>query len=161
MDWVAYNTKSGFAPASGPGQMSSAGAVGSYDAIRVYLWAGMADSASAGSRALLEALDGMEAYLGSHAVPPERVASDGSAVGANGPVGFSAALLPYLDAVGKTRSLEQQQTRVNAARNMATGLYGQGQAYYDQNLVMFGKGWEQHRFRFGSEGELKVTWKKA
>ncbi len=39
MDWVSYSPGQGFAPEAAPGKSESAGAFGSYDAIRVYLWA--------------------------------------------------------------------------------------------------------------------------
>jgi endo-1,4-beta-D-glucanase Y len=158
MDWVSYNPQRGFSPAPAPGRNA---AVGSYDAIRVYLWAGMSDPLTPGAKAILASTPGMASYLGSHQLPPEQVSSEGVVISTNSPVGFSAALIPYLDALGKTELRERQQARLEAGRNPSTGLYGRPPAYYDQNLVMFAKGWEERRFRFDRDGELKVTWKKT
>ena len=86
MDWVVFRADSGFsATAMPPGSPG-----GSYDAIRVYLWAGMLHPSAAGRQALLQNLSGMEAYLREHPIPPERVAPSGAVIDANAPVGFSA-----------------------------------------------------------------------
>jgi endo-1,4-beta-D-glucanase Y len=158
MDWVSYNPQRGFSPAPAPGRNA---ALGSYDAIRVYLWAGMSDPLTPGAKSILASTPGMASYLGSHQTPPEQVSGEGVVISTNSPVGFSAAVIPYLDALGKTELRERQQARLEAGRNPTTGLYGRPPAYYDQNLVMFAKGWEERRFRFDRDGELKVTWKKT
>ena len=67
MDWVSYTVRGAFQPASLPGSKAPAG--GSYDAIRVYLWAGLTNSETAGRAKLLQALPGMADYLASHGVP--------------------------------------------------------------------------------------------
>ena len=160
MDWVTYNSQSGFAPAAAPGHPPDSAKLGSYDAIRVYLWAGLTDAQTPGSRAVLVAVPGMASYLDQHKFPPEQVDDKGDIVGADSPVGFSAATIPYLGALGKTAELDKQAARLMAEMDPVTKLYGHPPAYYDQNLVMFAKAWSEHRFRFGRDGELKVTWKK-
>jgi endoglucanase len=55
----------------------------------------------------------------------------------------------------------RQMVRMNAERDVATGLYGKDLAYYDQNLALFGTGFLDDRFEFGAEGELMVEWKRA
>lgn len=158
MDWVSYKANDGFTPttlpgAKGPGE-------GSYDAIRVYLWAGMADREMPARNTVLKAVSGMADYLKRSSEPPERVDAQGVPQTVAGPVGFSAALLPYLDATGSKASLEQQKSRVESQRNSVTKLIGQQRTYYDQNLALFATGWMERRFRFGSNGELIVSWKK-
>src|SRR6185312_8880153 len=89
-DWTEFKTAAG---------LQATPTVGSYDAIRVYLWAGMLDKTTNGRDALLKSLSGMANYLHSNAVPPAKVRPDGTIEDAKGPVGFSAALLPFAAAL--------------------------------------------------------------
>ncbi len=124
-DWTEVKPGKGFVPS----------APGSYDAIRVYLWAGF------------------------NAVPPAKVKSDGNVEDPKSPVGFSAALLPYLSALGETNLEDEQMSRVKSEFNSKTGLYGNPARYYDQNLVLFGLGGTLRQFWFDSQGNLKLAWK--
>ncbi len=157
MDWVSYSTKDGFQPASRPG--SSAMPVGSYDAIRVYLWAGLTHPETKWHGQMLAAVPGMADYLAKHGTPPEQIDSAGMIVGGEGPVGFSAALLPYLHAKGAKSALATQSARVMAQINPATNLYFRP-TYYDESLSLFGLGGSQHMFAFDRTGELQVRWSK-
>lgn len=139
--------------ASGPG--------GSYDAIRVYLWAGMIDFHDPSRDLILQAAPAMSGFLANHDAPPEMVSDQGIPGEQDGPIGFSAAVLPYLHAYpDSSRAAARQLIRLNAQRNAASGLYGKDIAYYDQNLALFATGFLDARFRFGPEGELKVEWKR-
>jgi endo-1,4-beta-D-glucanase Y len=169
MDWVTFTPgkatepSKAFEPAAGPspvqpGQTLPA-AVGSYDAIRVYLWAGMENSSGATRSDLLALLPGMASYLTKHGAPPEKVGADGMPIPGDGPVGFSAAVLPYLRALPQMdKSAIQQQQRIDAQLDPATGLYGKDPAYYNQNLILFAYGFQEKRFSFGPNGNLKVQW---
>jgi endoglucanase len=135
--------------------------MGSYDAIRVYLWAGMVDPAGRTREDLVNSLSGMAGYLSNpdRIAPPEKVSAQGIPEPQDGPVGFTAALLPYLWAKPDlARVAAQQRVRMSAQRNPDTGLYGKQPVYYDQNLVLFAIGYLDGRFRFGARGELKVEW---
>lgn len=156
MDWVSYSAREGFQPASLPG--SSAPAGGSYDAIRVYLWAGLTHPETTWGAQTLDAVPGMADYLATHGIPPEHINSAGMIVAGNAPVGFSAALLPYLQAMGAKSALATQAARVLAQLVPATKLYGRPPTYYDENLTLFGLGGRQHVFAFGRDGELQVRW---
>jgi endoglucanase len=163
MDWVNYTPVSGFTPTSGPAPPQPGEvlppAVGSYDAIRVYLWAGMENPAGTTRAELLAALPSMAAYLTEHGAPPEKVSDSGTPIPQDGPVGFSAAVLPYLHALPQMdKPAVQQKQRIDAQLDPATGLYGKDPAYYDQNLILFASGFDQKKFGFGSDGELKVEW---
>jgi endoglucanase len=149
MDWTEFKQGDTVTPSS----------IGSYEAIRVYLWAGMLDSATPEREDLLKALPGMAKCLRSTAVPPAKVRQDGSIEDPNGPVGFSAALLPYLAALGETALRDQQMDRVRSQFDSKTGLYGNPAKYYDQNLLLFALGLTERRFRFDSQGRLKTSWK--
>ena len=148
-DWIEFR--------SGKGPMPSA--PGSYDAIRVYLWAGMLDAGTPGRDEILKDLPGMARYLHTNAVPPAKVRPDGTVEDRKSPVGFSAALLPYLAALGETNLENEQMSRVQSEFNPKSGLYGNPAKYYDQNLALFALGWKTRQFWFDSEGALKTAWK--
>lgn len=133
--------------------------MGSYDAIRVYLWAGMLDGSGQARKELVSALSGMGSYLANHGAPPEKVSDQGIPMEQDGPVGFSAALLPYLRTFpGGEKAAAQQRIRMSAHLDPNSGLYGVDPAYYDQNLILFATGFLDDRFSFGPRGELKVEW---
>ena len=184
MDWNDYLPADGFYPAPAPGAAQAAhdkdpkgtpksdnqpegkadgkadppSAVGSYDAIRVYLWAGMLGEGQTRTD-MIGAISGMRSYLANHGAPPEKVSAEGIPVEQDGPVGFSAALLPYLRAFpGAEKVAAQQRIRMSAQLDRTSGLYGKNAAYYDQNLVLFATGFLDERFRFGPRGELRVEW---
>lgn len=147
-DWAEFKPGRGLEPSS----------LGSYDAIRVYLWAGMLDAETAGRDALLKSVAGMARYLHTNAVPPAKVKADGTVVDPKGPVGFSAALLPYLEALNEKNLADEQSSRMQAEFNAKTGLYGNPARYYDQNLVLFALGGKTRQFWFDSQGTLQMAW---
>ena len=157
MDWVTYSSSGHFVPAGGPGDDPKP-PQGSYDAIRVYLWIGMGSSENPARPSLLRAFSPMRDLLRAHPVPPEAVAPDGSVSG-TGPLGFSAALVPFLWALHDKFLADEQQRRVQMAFDPHTGLLGTPARYYDQNLALFAIGWQEKRFRFGADGMLRVSWK--
>ena len=163
MDFVQYVPAKGFNPVPGLGppdpSKPAQPAAGSYDAIRVYLWAGMENPAGTARSELLAAVPSMASYLADHGAPPEKVSDEGIPILQDGPIGFSAAVLPYLRALPQmSKAAAQQKQRIDAQLNPATGLYGKDPAYYDQNLILFASGFDQKKFGFGPDGELKVQW---
>jgi len=162
MDWVSAGT--GIRPSIAPDQLASGVAdkppVGSYDAIRVYLWLGIADPATPGVRELFPTVSGMAAYLKLHATPPERVDSLGHILSINSPPGFSAALIPYLHVLDLKQQERLQISRLAESWEASLGLYGHNGAYYDQNLALFSTGWSELRYRFDRDGNLMVKWRE-
>ncbi len=162
MDWMEAGA-SGIRAAAQPAESTSGGRegqpVGSYDAIRVYLWLGIADPETPGVRLLLGRASGMAAYMHSAAMPPVEVNAEGTVVHAGGSVGFSAAVVPYLQALGLRSQAKTQQDRMLAARDPGTGLYGRSPTYYDQNLALFSTAWSEQRYRFDRDGRLHLRWK--
>jgi endo-1,4-beta-D-glucanase Y len=162
MDWVSAGSAGvkAVAPPIEPtsGQRETV-ASGSYDAIRVYLWLGIADPGTHGVRDLLSATSGMGVYTRDAVTPPEVVDSQGTVLHAEAPVGFSAAIIPYLQSVGMKSQAKLQQNRLVAAEDPVTGLYGHAGNYYDQNLALFSTAWSEHRYRFDRDGKLHVKWK--
>ena len=149
-DWTDFKTGAELQPAP---------TVGSYDAIRVYLWAGMLDRSTTGRDALLKPLSGMANYLRTNSIPPAKVRPDGTVEDAKGPVGFSAALLPFAAALNEDKVRSQQMSRVQSELKPQTGLFGAPARYYDQNLALFGLGFLQRQFSFDSTGQLRLRWK--
>jgi endoglucanase len=104
-------------------------------------------------------MKGMTAHLKGHTFPPEFVTSLGKVLGADGPVGFSAAVIPFLQAAGMRKEEQAQENRLAALRNDKTRLFGKDASYYDQNLALFATGWTEERFRFEVDGRLRLAWK--
>ncbi len=162
MDWVKAGPDGVQAalpptePTSGTRQSQPAG---SYDAIRMYLWLGLADPQTAGRGALLKEVEGMAGYLHDALMPPLQVNAKGVVVEADGPVGFSAAVIPYLLASGARPQSDVQKERLKALRDPSTSLYGHPVEYYDQNLALFSTAWLEQRYRFERDGKLHVAWK--
>jgi endoglucanase len=161
MDWVAAGTS--IRPSLSPTQLAQGNTdklpIGAYEAIRVYLWLGIADPATPGVQTLLSRIPSMAAYLKTHITPPEQVDSAGRILSPNGPPGFSAAVIPYLHASGAKTQEKLQIDRLAATRNPALGLYGQNAEYYDQNLALFSTAWSEQRYRFDRDGTLRVKWR--
>lgn len=140
-DWIAVRADRGFL------LDPEVGYQGSYDAIRAYLWAAMMPTQDPMRDRLLARMKGMKALVERLLVPPARVnAYSGQAEG-SGPGGFSAALLPYLQAVGAQGALRQQRLRIVA-------MGGVPSVYYEQALGLFSMGWIDQRFRFTQDGQL-------
>lgn len=137
-DWVTWQKDKGW-------QMDAKPAlVGSYDAIRVYLWAGMLSNKDPDKVKLLTQFTPMFDATVSRKAPPEKADVVSGKLTNDGPVGFSAAMLPALE---DSPGLYQQRQRV--AEN-----FPQQNAYYNYMLALFGQGWDQQRYRFTVQGEL-------
>jgi endoglucanase len=156
--------RAGVAPdlfvADGKGQVAAdpeRGPVGSYDAIRVYLWAGMSGE---NSRELVRLLARYSALLRKSDTPPEKVNAQtgGAQAGDFSPLGFSGALLPFLHAAGEKELLERQLRRIQLDAWQAK--FGRTTHYYDQVLILFGKGWHDGYYRFDAQGQLVPKWRQ-
>ncbi len=158
-DWVAWQVPEG----GGAGAFITdpqKGDVGSYDAIRTYLWAGMTPRTDPLAPLLRKRLAGMAGLLqGADAVPPEQVHVSIGHTDGRGPVGFSAALLPYLQAQGAQGALKSQQERVR--RELLEAPKDAPPRYYDQVLGLFGTGYMEQRYQFLPSGRLQLRWEQA
>lgn len=152
-DWVTYHEGAGWQPDKS-GQL-----IGSYDAIRVYLWAGMMDRRQPGHQPLLESLHGMRSQVQQRGEPPERVDVTSGRASGNTPPGFIAAVTPYLYALDEQTLLSRNLQRLRALES--GGLYGRKQRYYDQVLALFGLGFIEQRYRFSPCGALLPAWNAA
>jgi len=151
-DWVVWDAATGWQPES------TTGARGSYDAIRVYLWAGMSvrdvdfDLLAHGLRPWLH-------WVTRHGHAPERLDTQAKPDIANaisaGPPGFDAVAAVFADGLGHLKLSAQLRARVEQAAQ--AGPLG----YYNHALALFGLGWLEGRFRFESGGELVVPQRRG
>ncbi|GLU33878.1 cellulose synthase complex periplasmic endoglucanase BcsZ [Trinickia caryophylli] len=147
-DWALYRTGQGFAPDQ------KTRAEGSYDAIRVYLWAGMLDAGDPKAAGLLARFAPLADFVAAHGAPPEKVdATTGQAGPNSGNAGFSAAAAPLLAARGQTALADAQAKRARAMNAQSAP------GYYASVLTLFGLGWLDGRYRFAADGSLDVAWK--
>jgi endoglucanase len=145
------------------------GDLGSYDAIRVYLWAGLAAPADPLAKPWLAALGGMRERIAQTGFPPERVATTSGVAQGEAPLGFWGALLPYFRALDDARAANLAQTHLAAlgaaaaAAASAPGTPGGTAApvYYDEVLMLFGTGSADGRYHFDDTGRLAPHWEKA
>lgn len=126
---------------------AQAGSIGSHDAIRVYLWAGMLSSQDPDRKRLLSRMKGMVTVLEKQLIPPVKIDALTGAFEGGAPLGFSAALLPMLEVVGASAAARRQRLRIVA-------MGGMPMVYYEQVLGLFGLGWMDRRFRFAADGRL-------
>nr|WP_049614352.1 cellulose synthase complex periplasmic endoglucanase BcsZ [Yersinia pekkanenii] len=128
--------------------------IGSYDAIRTYLWVGMLSDNSPQKAELIQRFQSMAAVTQQQGLPPENINTSNGKISGNGSEGFSAALLPFL--VSSPKPFNQQTLRVQQQR-VQDSPPGRDD-YYSAVLTLFGQGWSQHRYRFNRQGELQSSW---
>jgi endoglucanase len=149
-DWTLYDTRQGFMPdVDGPERTR-----GGYNAIRVYLWAGMLHPDAPGRTSLLRSLRPMAEHVRSNGQPPESIDILSGQADRPGPAGFSAALLPFLQAQQDNATLQLQRARLTARPLRAD-------AYYEQVLGLFALGFMEGFYRFAADGRLQPRWSKA
>jgi endoglucanase len=149
-DWVLYRARRGFAPDTLHGR------TGSYDAIRTYLWIGMLPDGDPLRRELDANAGALLRALAETGRVPERIDVRSLRAEGHAPVGFAAALLPLARSRGDTQLALALEDRIaGASRN---DLFGDPPTYYDQNLVLFGRGFVEGRYRFGTDGGLIPAW---
>ncbi len=145
LDWVTYRAGTGFAAET----TRYGKPLCSYDAIRVYLWAGMLDAGTPGRWQILQSLYGMGEHLKKVAFPASEILPGGAVLNARSPVGFSAAVMPYLAAIDDKAGLARQRLRVQ--QKLESGVDAR---YYDICLGLFALGWMEGYYRFDSKGAL-------
>jgi endo-1,4-beta-D-glucanase Y len=144
-DWILYRESGGFAA-----DQDTHG-VGSYDAIRVYLWAGMLAEDDPQAEKLARQLEPMAAAAAQH-TPPESIDTITLETHGQASVGYQAALLPLLAHFKFTAAVQSYRQRADAES------LKDNQHYYSDALTLFGLGWVEGRFRFDRHGDLRVRW---
>ena len=131
--------------------------VGSYDAIRSYLWAGMLADTNPNKSRIVAAMTPMALAVERNTFPPEKIDTVTGSYSGTGPFGFSAALLPFLAQYNMTDALDQQRQRANKGWDGASA----GSRYYNSVLSLFGMGWDQGYFQFSENGALLTAWQSG
>jgi endo-1,4-beta-D-glucanase Y len=146
-DWVTYRRGQGF-------QSDEASkAESAYNAIRVYLWAGMLAVDAPSRAAVLATFRPMLDFVSAHGFPPERVDTQTGVVGSHaGNAGFSAAVAPYLAALGHDDLTQAQVQRTRSLGHEAP------LGYYSQVLALFGLGYLDGLYRFDANGTVVPAW---
>lgn len=161
-DWVSYRA---IGPDKGEFIVDPMkGELGSYDAIRVYLWAGITPLKDPLVRPILNSLGGMLQATSAYGLPPEKVQVTTGQSSGNGPFGFSVALLPYLDALGQPAERDRQAYRVQQlmAQSLTPEAVKAAQPpYYNFVLSLFALGYMDQRYHFLENGKLQPFWGKT
>lgn len=150
-DWIGYQDGAGFVadPVTG--------AVGSYDAIRTYLWAAMLHDEEPAKGVLGHRLSALgQHWRAQRTLPPSVKPFEGTFSSDKASVGFFGALLPEVDTWSDAELSALIRQHIQFERN--GDLYGGSPDYYDHNLLLFGLGYAEHRFRFERDGRLTVPW---
>lgn len=134
------------------------GDIGSYDAIRVYLWAGMTPAADPLAKPWLAALGGMRERVQQTGVPPEKVAVMTGTGSGEGPLSYWGALAPYFKALDDAHGLGLARQHLAA---LDGNVPGRDPVYYDRVLGLFGSGFIDGRYRFDDAGHLVPRWRTA
>lgn len=153
-DWTLYRAGQGQGQGFAPDAQSHA--VGSYDAIRVYLWLGALDPSETSRADLLGHFGPFAEYVNAHQAAPEMVDATTGKAGPNlGNAGFSAAVVPFLVARGQTALADTQAARADSLESPTPP------GYYTSVLTLFGLGWRDGRYRFAADGTLVPAWKPS
>lgn len=146
-DWVMYDANKGFYFDKKTSDL------GSYNAIRVYLWtAMMAQDAPYRQQLIEQFLPFIDTINEQGYVPLNSYAKTGDVDSKKGPAGFNAALLPLLMTQDKneTQMAMQQQLMVDNSFNQTR--------YYDSVLNLFSNGSVNQRFVITKDGTLQPKW---
>lgn len=149
-DWVMFDEKTGWS------YDESVWPVGSYDAIRTYMWTGMLHKNDPAKIKLLKSLEGMRHVVNITQLPPHKINIVNGDLETGAPVGFSAAMLPFLKSLDEGRLIARQHRAIK--ESLRNDLLGDNPRYYDQVLTLFGLGWEQGSFSFALDGSLVPRW---
>ncbi|MCJ2376525.1 cellulase [Vibrio sp. ZSDZ34] len=148
-DWVKYDGES-------VDYDKTVTAIGSYNAIRTYLWAGMLHPEDPNFSILIKSLQPMlEATKNNRNIAPLTVDTSNGEYSGNGPIGFSASLIPLAVASGERELAEALYKNVQSELRINTQDH-----YYNNVLSLFAKGWFEDRYKFSPDGKLVPKWKQ-
>ncbi len=151
----------GFAPdwftllPNGSGQTAPLGPDGSYNAIRTYLWLGLSPQ-NAWTLKIQSHLWGMEKLLAAGSPIPLIVQTQNGITSGQGPIGFVAALLPYLRRWPASAAYHRLSAMLYASWKPQQEQFSSH--YYDTVLALFALGYVDHLYAFAPNGDLQVFW---
>ena len=135
-DWAVFDESGALVDAGRP--------FGSWDAVRVYLWAGMLSKDSPERDVLLRHFAPVFRLVRARGSVPERIDTRTLSVSAAGPDAFGAAFLAW-----RPNSPEGDLLRARLEKLPISGA-----SYYKSMLTLFGLGFDDARFAFDRDGRL-------
>jgi len=145
-DWIAWQPNAGFITDA------DTHGIGSYNAIRVYLWTGMTHVRDADNNTLINTLAPAVQQVLRDDHPFESANTSVGTVSGIGSFGFAAAFVPLLQ--------RRAQHQPYATRARSESLKD-NQHYYGDVLTLFGLGWLDGWLRFDRDGRLLTTWSSS
>ncbi|OEF27290.1 endo-1,4-D-glucanase [Vibrio rumoiensis 1S-45] len=127
--------------------------VGSYNAIRTYLWVGMLPENSPYKKALISTMQPLVDVLKKTNAMPETFDTIAGSYKGNAGVGLTAAVIPLLQASGQTELAQQFASRTKD--NLSSIEKG---SYYQSVLTLFAQGWHNGRYQFDATGKVTPDW---
>lgn len=146
-DWVLYNPEKGFHFTRKNTDL------GSFNSIRVYLWAALMHPDAEHTKELIKHFSPMAKATSKNNYVPLNTYAENGKYQRRGPAGFNAALLKFLDSSEEINALVSIKQHVD--HNMANELT---KNYYSSVLSLFGTGAMDNRYSFGPEGKLQTQW---
>ncbi len=129
---------------------------GSYDAVRIYLWAGIAANDAPSTHHWRHVLAPFAEFIRQAGRLPEIWYPDGRAPQGLAPAGIETALMPFYANLPAADLFDAAQKRVLAATT--SGLVDQPARYYEQALTLFAQGYLEQQYRFERDGSLRPKW---
>jgi endoglucanase len=145
-DWVYYDENKGF------NFDKKVTDVGSYNAIRTYLWAGMMAEGAAYKGELVEQFRPFVEKIALRGYVPLNTYATSGKVEGRGPLGFNSALLPLLALNGEDATLMSIQQKLMVDNSFDSTRY------YDSVLNLFGTSTLNKRFTINAQGKLLPKW---
>ena len=145
-DWVEWN-KTGF---QNDRQTQD---IGSYNAIRTYLWAGMLPNNDVNKAIILHQMRPIVLELEKGKGMPEVFNAQTGEMTNRGSVGINAAILPLLSAAESTQIADIYAQKIKDS--LATINNG---SYYNSVLTLFGLGWYEGLYQFENDGSVTPRW---
>lgn len=125
--------------------------LGGYNAIRVYLWLGMLSNDDPDKPGLMAQFEPMLKAIGADGYVAEQYDIKTKAQIGYKPLGFRAAVLPFLASANNSSRVGEFLKELDARE-----LSNQPDHYYESVLILLGKGWAEHKYQFNKDGMLIV-----
>lgn len=127
--------------------------IGSYNAIRVYLWAGMLPDSDPNKAIILSQMQPLLHVLDKNKGMPESINVRTGKRKNQGSVGMNAAILPLLISTGLDNLATKYAKQIEAGLPQIESDY-----YYNSVLSLFGLGWYQGLYAFNDDGSVTPKW---
>lgn len=148
-DWVKVTPK-GIQPDSKEAN------IGSYDAIRTYLWAGMLSEDSPYKESLIDTMQPLVQILQSTERIPEQLNTQSGEYMGYSNLGLNASVIPLLQASNQTQLAQRFDQKVKQGMEEVEANH-----YYQNVLFLFSQGWVDERYQFDASGKVMPNWTKT